>query len=177
MEQQQPQGSPLINPEQVMPAVTQVPVTATAAGAGVPQVKRKKTAAELGPKEYCWGTGRRKSSVARVRIRPGSGNIMINGRTFEDYFPSAMTQESAKAPLQATQMANKYDVWVNVNGGGLTGQAGAVKLGLARALVVADPENFGSLRDGGYLTRDPRMKERKKYGRRGARRSYQFSKR
>ncbi|MCK5114762.1 MAG: 30S ribosomal protein S9 [Phycisphaerae bacterium] len=143
----------------------------------VQPVKRKPTAAELGPKEFCWGTGRRKSSVARVRIRPGSGKFLINKREFDNYFPGLRDQNDIQRPLSATDSLGKYDIWVNVIGGGTTGQAGAVLLGLARALIVADPSSFQNLRDGGFLTRDSRAVERKKYGKRGARRSFQFSKR
>ena len=130
-----------------------------------------------GPKEYIWGVGRRKSSVARVRIRPGSGEYKINKRDVDEYFPLDRHRLDARAPLEAAQAVGKWDVFVNVKGGGITGQAGAVLLGLARALVKASPDVEGALRDGGLLTRDSRMVERKKYGRRGARRSFQFSKR
>lgn len=131
----------------------------------------------LPPKSYIWGTGRRKTAVARVRIRPGTGKILINKRTVEDYFPSQRDQLAVKSPLKETDLASKYDVWANVSGGGLTGQADAVKLGLARALARAVPEVTEMLRKYGLLTRDPRMKERKKYGRKGARKRFQFSKR
>jgi len=129
------------------------------------------------PKEYTWGVGRRKSSVARVRIRPGSGQYKINKRDVDVYFPLERHRLDVRAPLEAAQATGKWDVFVNVKGGGITGQAGAVLLGLARALVKASPDVEGALRDGGLLTRDSRMVERKKYGRRGARRSFQFSKR
>ena len=174
MAEKQTQGAPLINPEKVKAVVTQA---AADESQGVQPVKRKPTAAELGPKEYCWGTGRRKSSVARVRIRPGSGNFLINKREITNYFPSLRDQNDIQKPLAATDSLGKYDVWVNIKGGGTTGQAGAVVLGLARALSVADPGCFQNLRDGGFLTRDSRAVERKKYGKRGARRSFQFSKR
>lgn len=122
-------------------------------------------------------TGRRKSSVARVRISPGAGTLQVNGRTFEDYFPRETIRRIAVRPLQVTETVGKYDVWANVNGGGLTGQAGAVSLGLARALKTADPETKVALSRDGLLTRDSRMKERKKYGQPGARKRFQFSKR
>jgi small subunit ribosomal protein S9 len=122
-------------------------------------------------------TGRRKSSVARVRIRPGAGTLQINGRTFEDYFPRETIRRIAVRPLQVTETVGKYDVWANVSGGGLTGQAGALSLGLARALKTADPETKVALSRDGLLTRDSRMKERKKYGQPGARKRFQFSKR
>lgn len=127
--------------------------------------------------QYIWGTGRRKKSIARVRIRPGSGQIRINDRESTGYFTQEKQQKAVQAPLAALDMQNAWDVWVNVQGGGYAGQAGAVSLGLARALARAVPEGEHSLRDRGLLTRDARMKERKKYGRRGARRSFQFSKR
>lgn len=123
------------------------------------------------------GTGRRKSSVARVRVRPGSGNITVNGRTLEEYFPNDQDRASVRQTLAAVEHQEKVDVLVRVSGGGTTGQAGAIRMGLARALVGFDTELFQVLRDGGYLTRDSRMKERKKYGLRGARRGTQFSKR
>ncbi len=122
-------------------------------------------------------TGRRKSSVARVRIRPGAGTLQINGRTFEDYFPRETIRRIAVRPLQVTETVGKYDVWANVSGGGLTGQAGALSLGLARALKTADPETKVALSRAGLFTRDSRMKERKKYGQPGARKRFQFSKR
>ncbi len=138
---------------------------------------KQKTAGQLGPKEYCWGTGRRKSSVARVRIRPGSGKVTINDKDISDYFRLHKDRSAVLAPLEATGNTKAYDVWVNANGGGTTGQSGAVTMGLARALIVADPETFSALRDNGFLTRDSRMVERKKYGQKKARKSFQFSKR
>jgi len=128
-------------------------------------------------KHYFWGTGRRKTAVARVRIRPGSGKFEINKRTIEQYFSEDQHRNDVVAPLQATATLGKVDVFVNVTGGGPTGQAGAIVLGVARALKTANSQYENALRDGGYLTRDSRMVERKKYGRRGARRSFQFSKR
>ncbi len=126
---------------------------------------------------YFWGTGRRKSAVARVRIRPGSGEFIVNGRQCEEYFTRERDQAAVRAPLTATKTLGQYDIYVNVKGGGPTGQAGAVLLGIARALCKAQTDLEETLRDGGYLTRDSRMVERKKYGRRGARRGCQFSKR
>ena len=123
------------------------------------------------------GTGRRKSSVARVRLVPGNGKIVINGRDVESYIPFAALIEVIKQPLVATETLGSYDVLVNVNGGGYTGQAGAIRHGVARALLQADPEFRPTLKRAGLLTRDPRMKERKKYGLKGARRAPQFSKR
>lgn len=130
-----------------------------------------------GGKQYVWGTGRRKTAVARVRIRPGTGLIVVNGRPFDTYFPIEQTRLHATAPLTATQTHEKYDVWVNVNGGGPSGQSGAVRMGLARALLTSEPELEEALREGGYLTRDSRMVERKKYGQKKARKRFQFSKR
>jgi len=124
-----------------------------------------------------YGTGRRKSSVARVRLVPGEGRIIINDREVEDYIPFAALREVIKQPLAATETVGNYNVLVSVKGGGYTGQAGAIRHGIARALLEADPEYRGTLKRAGLLTRDPRMKERKKYGLKGARRAPQFSKR
>ena len=125
-----------------------------------------------------WGTGRRKKAIARVRLIPaGSGTIVINDRTFEDYFPQGTLQYIVKQPLVALEAEAKYDVFVNVIGGGYTGQAGAIRLGVARALLEAEPECRPVLKKAGFLTRDPRAKERKKYGLKKARRAPQFSKR
>jgi small subunit ribosomal protein S9 len=123
------------------------------------------------------GTGRRKSAVARVRVRPGKGTITINGRSLEDFFPTVQHQILVTQTLAAVDAAKSVDVAVRVSGGGLTGQAGAVRMALARALVGLNEANFQPLRDENFLTRDSRMKERKKYGLRGARRGTQFSKR
>lgn len=123
------------------------------------------------------GTGRRKSSVARVRLVPGNGRVVVNGRDIEEYFNLETLRVVAKQPLVATENAGSYDVLVNVTGGGYTGQAGAIRHGIARALLQADPEYRAVLKSAGYLTRDARMKERKKYGLKGARRAPQFSKR
>ena len=123
------------------------------------------------------GTGRRKSSVARVRIRSGSGKIVINGRDLEVYFPIEADRKAVLEPLSATGQKESVDVMIRVSGGGNTGQSGACRMGIARALVSHDSELFPTLRDNGFLTRDARMKERKKYGLHGARRGTQFSKR
>jgi small subunit ribosomal protein S9 len=123
------------------------------------------------------GTGRRKSSVARVRLVPGNGRVVVNGRDIEEYFNLETLRVVSKQPLVATENADSYDVLVNVRGGGYTGQAGAIRHGIARALLQADPEYRAVLKSAGYLTRDARMKERKKYGLKGARRAPQFSKR
>jgi len=124
------------------------------------------------------GTGRRKSSVARVRLIPGEGNITINKRDIEDYFGGhEVLKMQVKAPLVLTGLENKFDVFVNVQGGGTAGQSGAIRHGISRALLEADADLRPALKAAGYLTRDPRMKERKKYGLHGARRAPQFSKR
>jgi small subunit ribosomal protein S9 len=123
------------------------------------------------------GTGRRKTSVARVRVKDGSGQFVINGRPFEQYVVVERDRLSIQQPLKATDTLGKVDISVNVVGGGPTGQAGAIILGIARALQAKNPANHPILADGGFLTRDPRMVERKKYGHKKARRSFQFSKR
>jgi len=124
-----------------------------------------------------WGLGRRKTSVARVRLLPGAGGFVVNGKPVDQFFPTIENQRRSQAPLGAVQIEASYDVHANVRGGGPTGQADAVRLGLARALKKLHPDMDPVLRDEGLLTRDSRMKERKKYGRRGARRGFQFSKR
>ena len=143
------------------------------AAPAVPQSTKK------GPDKggYWWGTGRRKSSVARVRIRPGEGRFLINKKDLENYFRRDQDRLAVLAPLKAVQAEKRFDVFINVNGGGTTGQAGASMLGIARALKKYDGSYLQSLRDGGYLTRDPRMVERKKPGLKKARRRFQFSKR
>lgn len=123
------------------------------------------------------GTGRRKSSIARVRIRPGSGKILVNKRELTDFFPRLQDQRWILGPLEESGKQGEVDVLIRVHGGGISGQAGACRMGVARALVSFDTEAFQPMRDGGFLTRDSRMKERKKYGLRGARRASQFSKR
>ena len=125
-----------------------------------------------------WGTGRRKSAIARVRLIPGgTGAITINGRSIDEYCDLDTLKLIIRQPLVLTETESKYDVFVNVVGGGFTGQAGAIRHGVARALVVAEPELRPALKQAGFLTRDPRMKERKKYGLKKARRAPQFSKR
>lgn len=123
------------------------------------------------------GTGRRKSSVARVRLVPGDGKVVVNDRDIKEYIPFEALREVVKQPLVATETLGSYDVLVNVQGGGYTGQAGAIRHGIARALLQVDPEFRPTLKRAGLLTRDARMKERKKYGLKGARRAPQFSKR
>jgi small subunit ribosomal protein S9 len=124
-----------------------------------------------------YGTGRRKEAVARVHLRPGSGQIVVNHRTFEDYFPQPTLRLMIEQPLAATETAGQYDVLANIRGGGLTGQAGALRLGIARALIELEPDHRPRLKAKGLLTRDARIVERKKYGQKGARARFQFSKR
>ncbi|HQA20171.1 MAG TPA: 30S ribosomal protein S9 [Bacilli bacterium] len=124
-----------------------------------------------------WGTGRRKSAVARVRLIPGTGRIIINGREFEEYIQSPATRLDVMQPLTLTATANSYDIIVNVRGGGKSGQAGAIRHGITRALLEVNPDFRPVLKKAGLITRDPRVKERKKYGLKKARRAPQFSKR
>src|SRR4051794_8258710 len=145
---------------------SQAPATATAG-----------TTAPAGRQTYVWGVGRRKSAVARVRVAPGTGRIEINGRTLNDYFTNERDRKAIFGPLEVTSTGGKMDVLVNADGGGPTGQAGAIVLGLGRALAKYDQGLEAPLRGAGFMTRDSRMKERKKYGQRGARRRFQFSKR
>ena len=128
-------------------------------------------------KEQFYGTGRRKSSVARVYLKPGKGNITVNKRELDDYFGLETLKTIVRQPLVATETEKKYDINVNVKGGGTTGQAGAIRHGIARALLKVDDDFRPALKAAGYLTRDPRMKERKKPGLKAARRAPQFSKR
>ena len=128
-------------------------------------------------KPYFYGTGRRKSSVARVRIMPGTGVITINGRDIDDYFGLGTLKLVVNQPFETTNTQGTFDLICTVKGGGVSGQAGAIRHGLARALLQADPNYRSALKKAGFLTRDPRMKERKKYGLKAARRAPQFSKR
>ena len=139
-----------------------------------PEVAPAPEASPTGPH---WGTGRRKTAVARVRLIPGDGKFLINHRPVEQYFPLLRDQQDAVAPLELAGVRRNWDVLVNVNGGGVSGQAGAVRLGVARAVIKAYGQHEFALRDAGFLTRDSRKVERKKYGRRKARRRFQFSKR
>ena len=123
------------------------------------------------------GTGRRKTSVARVFLRPGKGEIKVNGRTFENYFPTESARAVVRQPLAATETVDKFDLLILADGGGVAGQAGAARLGVARALVEFNAELRSRLKKLGFLTRDPRAHERKKYGQKGARKRFQFSKR
>jgi small subunit ribosomal protein S9 len=134
-------------------------------------------AVPTGPRKYTWGVGRRKSACARVRIAPGTGKIEINGRPLNDYLTAERDRKALFGPLEVTSTGGKLDVFVNAKGGGPTGQAGAIVMGLGRALAKYDSTLEPALRQGGFMTRDSRMKERKKYGQRGARRRFQFSKR
>ncbi|MGD1154202.1 MAG: 30S ribosomal protein S9 [Terriglobia bacterium] len=122
-------------------------------------------------------TGRRKTAVARVILRPGEGKMLVNRQALNVYFPSEALRAEVQQPLAATELVGKFDILVNANGGGIHGQAGAARLGIARALVLFNPELRARLRQAGFLTRDPRAKERKKYGQKGARKRFQFSKR
>lgn len=128
-------------------------------------------------KNLALGTGRRKTAVARVYLREGNGNIVINGKPVNEYFPNDLDVFVVKQPLDVTDNLASFDILINVKGGGLTGQAGAIRHGISRALVKHDDSNLKVLRANGFITRDPRMVERKKYGQPGARRKFQFSKR
>jgi small subunit ribosomal protein S9 len=163
-------------PIEPTPAPTETAAPA-ATIAATPSAAPAEQAAPAAPRTYFWGTGRRKTSVARVRIRPGSGKFVIQGRDMEKYFFDIRHRMDVIAPLKATNTFGRWDVFVNVSGGGPTGQAGAVLLGVARALMKADPTLEPKLRDGRYLTRDAREVERKKPGQPGARKRFQFSKR
>lgn len=124
-----------------------------------------------------YGTGRRKTAAARVFLRPGTGEMTVNGRSLDDYFPNDIHKMVIKQPLQLTETVDKFDLQVTVTGGGASGQAGAIRHGISRALLEFNAELRDRLKDEGLLTRDPRMKERKKYGQKGARARFQFSKR
>ncbi len=140
--------------------------------------KERLSGSSTGPKGgYWWGTGRRKSSVARVRIKPGDGKLVVNKKDLKDYFVREQDRKAVLAPLVTVDAQKTFDIFINVKGGGTTGQAGASLLGIARALKKYDENYLQALRDSGHLTRDPRMVERKKPGQRGARRKFQFSKR
>ena len=152
----------------------------TAVAPAAPHAAPAETPVTDGPKvkqNFIWGTGRRKSAVARVRVAAGTGRIEINGRTLTDYFTFERDRKAIFGPLEVTNTGGKMDVLVNTSGGGHTGQSGAIILGLGRALLRMDKAYEQALRNAGFLTRDSRMKERKKYGQRGARRRFQFSKR
>ena len=142
-----------------------------------PQTTEQQPQAPQGKQTFIWGTGRRKSAVARVRVAAGSGKVEVNGRALNDYFSSERDRKAIFGPLEVTNTGGKMDIIVNATGGGPTGQAGAIIMGLGRALTRYDQTLEQPLRNAGFLTRDSRMKERKKYGQRGARRRFQFSKR
>jgi len=159
-------------------AETEVVVETAVETTPAPEAKVARTAPALPEGEhYIWGTGRRKAAVARVRIRPGTGEFLINKRPSDEYFVQAKDRDTIIVPLQSCGLLKAYDVFVNVNGGGFTGQAGAVSLGLSRALARHMPDIEHDLRSKGLLTRDARAKERKKPGQPGARKRFQFSKR
>ncbi|MBV9959773.1 MAG: 30S ribosomal protein S9 [Acidobacteria bacterium] len=124
-----------------------------------------------------YGTGRRKTSTARVYLRPGSGDVQVNKKAFEQYFPNETLRMIIRQPLQLTETASKFDIYVNVAGGGPAGQAGAIRHGITRALMEFNADLRRTLKQAGLVTRDPRIKERKKYGQKGARKRFQFSKR
>jgi small subunit ribosomal protein S9 len=124
-----------------------------------------------------YGTGRRKTSTARVYLRPGSGDVQVNKKAFEQYFPNETLRMIIRQPLQLTETTNKFDIYVNVAGGGPAGQAGAIRHGITRALMEFNADLRRALKQAGLVTRDPRIKERKKYGQKGARKRFQFSKR
>jgi small subunit ribosomal protein S9 len=158
--------------------VGEPPSAPSEAGAGSPAAAPTMAVPPTPPRPgVARGTGRRKTSVARVRVRAGGGAILVNERSFEDYFPSEQDRIAVLAPLKATELTESVDILARVEGGGLTGQSGAVRLGVARALREYNPALEPLLRRGGWLTRDARRKERKHYGRRGARRSFQWTKR
>jgi len=159
-------GNPVVNPNPTPKAA-----------AKEPQAAPKSAQQGAGKTDVWWGLGRRKTSVARVRIRPGEGKMLINKKDLADYFKLEQQRKTVTAPLRLLDTEKKFDVFVNVQGGGTTGQAGAAMLGIARALKNYDESLAQSLRDNGYLTRDGRMVERKKPGQSGARKRYQFSKR
>ncbi len=160
-----------------VPKPEETPVAEHAAPPRAAKAAPKLKAASPAKSPTSLATGRRKEAVARVRLVPGNGQISINRRPFEQYFPRETLRLAVKEPLVVTHQIGKHDVLANVVGGGLSGQAGAVRLGIARALVALDPALRTNLRGAGLLTRDPRMKERKKYGQKGARKRFQWTKR
>ena len=164
-------------PETPEVAVAPVEPAASAVEAPVKAPQPKPRASKASKQEVYWATGRRKEAVARVRLIPGNGLILVNNTSFEQYFPREMWRLAIRQPLLVTQHLGKYDVLVSVNGGGATGQSGAIRLGIARALLKMDAALRPTLRSAGLLTRDPRAKERKKYGLKGARKRFQWTKR
>ena len=171
---EQPQPTPVVPPEDSQPAVSEAPLPPPPQAKASDKPARKVSA----PKEpACWGTGRRKESIARVRLLGGTGTILVNRQPFDRYFPRETLRLAIRQPLIVTHQLGKHNVFASVDGGGLTGQAGALRLGIARALVQFDPGLRATLRGAGLLTRDPRQKERKKYGQKGARKRFQWTKR
>ncbi len=169
-----PEEESLSTPE----AAAVVPVvSAPTPEAAKPATQPKPRISRAAKPDVYWATGRRKESVARVRLIPGSGKIVVNHKQYESYFPREIWQLAIRQPLLVTQLLGKYDVLVNVQGGGATGQSGAIRLGIARALLKFDETLRKTLRSAGLLTRDPRAKERKKYGLKGARKRFQWTKR
>jgi small subunit ribosomal protein S9 len=142
-----------------------------------PQIDPLGRLVDLQDGKFHWGTGRRKNAVARVRVRPGTGEFTVNGRPLNEFFARDVDRSACLAPLVSLKVRKKVDVAVNTHGGGNTGQAGAVRMGLSRALLALYPDAHGVLSEAGHFTRDPRMVERKKYGRHGARRGHQWGKR
>jgi small subunit ribosomal protein S9 len=167
-------NSPLIDPSIIAGAAAEeaAAVDAVVAVETKPLLKKE---ADMGG--FWWGTGRRKSSVARVRIKPGTGILKVNKKEIDEYFTQDQDRIIAVAPMKDAEIGKTFDIFINVGGGGTTGQSGAIRLGIARALIAYDPAFLVKLRDGGHLTRDARMVERKKPGKAGARKSFQFSKR
>ena len=163
--------------ENTNPLISNVETTANLNAGLATQTKPITPAVKPDAGGFIWGTGRRKTAVARVRVKPGDGKFLINKREIDVFFSEPQHRGACKAPLKATHTEGKLDVFVNVRGGGITGQAEAILLGVARALKGYDPSLESILRDNDYLTRDPREVERKKYGQPGARRRFQFSKR
>jgi small subunit ribosomal protein S9 len=178
-------------PKAAVPPAAPAPVEQPAPAAAAPAAPEAPKAEKPAPVEevsltapplpegakFIFGTGRRKEAVARVRIRPGTGSFLVNKKPLDKYFVEQRDLAAALSPLRTAKMVKSYDIWVNVDGGGRTGQSCAVRLGLARALIRAVPDAEAALRDLGLLTRDARMKERKKYGQKGARKRFQYSKR
>ncbi len=155
---------------------TTVPVTEPAAIKPTKPAQQQRISAKASA-QAIWATGRRKEAIARVRLVPGTGRILVNSQSYEDYFPREVWRVAVRQALFLPHQLGKHDVVARVEGGGISGQAGAIRLGIARAIVKMDPAHRPTLRTGGLLTRDPRMKERKKYGQKGARKRFQWTKR
>ena len=169
------EGARMTEPTPLIPTTHPAAAAAGTPEPAAPKAPRGKVV--VGGKTYFWGTGRRKSSVARVRVTAGEGRFQINTRSVDEFFKEVKDRNAVHSPLLAANVGPGIDVLVNVNGGGMTGQAGAIVQGLARALSIYDASLRAPINTAGLLTRDSRMKERKKYGQRGARRRFQFSKR